>query len=135
VRGVHGTPPRLCGLDELERHRDSGGPRAGPLGDPLTQPDGGEGRLDRIGGTQVDPVLGRVVIERQEHVHVLGDLRDRLGPLGAVVGLERFDRRQCVVLVLGVVDLRERGLRAWVRRLRKGGKNIGADMPLMRNSA
>jgi len=55
---------------------------------------------------------------------VLGDLGDRLGPLGAVVGLERFDRLQGVVLVLGVVDLRERGFRAWVRRLRQGGKHV-----------
>ena len=28
---VHGTPPGLCGLDELERHGDTGGPGAGPL--------------------------------------------------------------------------------------------------------
>ena len=55
---------------------------------------------------------------------MLGDLGDRLGPLGAVVGLERFDRLQGVVLVLGVVDLRERGFRAWVRRLRQGGKHV-----------
>src|SRR6516164_6932604 len=39
---------------------------------------------DRIGGTQVDPVLGREVVERQQHVDVLGDLRNRPGPLGAV---------------------------------------------------
>ena len=59
---------------------------------------------------------------------MLGDLRDRLGPLGAVVGLERLDRLQGVVAVLGVVDLGERGFRTWVRRLRQGGKNIGADV-------
>ena len=35
-------------------------------------------------------MLGRVVVEREEHVDALGDLRDRLGPLGAVVGLERL---------------------------------------------
>jgi hypothetical protein len=35
VRGVDGAPAGLCRLDELERHRDSGGPRAGSLGDPL----------------------------------------------------------------------------------------------------
>jgi hypothetical protein len=46
VRGVHGTPSSLGGLDELERHRDSGGAGAGSLGDPLTQPHGGERRLD-----------------------------------------------------------------------------------------
>jgi hypothetical protein len=46
----------------------------------------------------------------------------------AVVGLERFDRLQGVAAVLGVVDLRERGFVAWVRRLRQGGNNIGADV-------
>ena len=46
---------------------------------------------DRIGGTQVNPVLGGVVVERQQDVDVLGDLGDRLGPLGAIVGGERFD--------------------------------------------
>jgi hypothetical protein len=33
-----------------------------------------------------------------------------------------------VVAVLGVVDLGKRGFGTWVRRLRQGGKNIGADM-------
>jgi hypothetical protein len=73
-------------------------------------------------------MLAGVVVERQQHVDVLGDLRDRLGPLGAVVGLERLDRLQGVVAVLGVVDLGERGFRTWVRRLRQGGKNIGTDV-------
>jgi len=59
----------------------------------------------------VYPVLGGVVVERQQHVYVLGDLGDRLGPLGAVVGLERLDRLQGVVAVLGVVDLGERSFR------------------------
>jgi hypothetical protein len=73
-------------------------------------------------------VLGRVVIERKEHVDVLGDLGNRLGPFGAVVGGECFDRLEGVVAVLGVVDLRECGFRAWVRRLRQGGKNLRADV-------
>jgi hypothetical protein len=65
----------------------------------------------------VDPVLGGVVVEREEHVDVLGGLRDRFGPLGAVVGLECSDRRQGMVLVLGVVDLGERGFGARLTRL------------------
>jgi len=43
---VHRAPAGLGGLHELERHRDPGGPRAGAFGDALSQPDGGEGRLD-----------------------------------------------------------------------------------------
>src|ERR1700730_16949157 len=47
-------------------------------------------KVDSLGvsSSEVDPVLGRVVVERQQHVDVLGDLGDRLGPLGAIVGLE-----------------------------------------------
>ena len=89
MRGVDRAPASLRGLDELERHRDARGARARTLGDALTEPDSGEGRLDRVGRTQMDPVLGRVVVELQQHVQVLGDLRGRLGPLRAVVGGER----------------------------------------------
>ena len=58
VGRVDGTPAGLCGLDELEGHGHSGGPGAGAFGDPLPQPHGRERGLDRIGGAQVDPVLG-----------------------------------------------------------------------------
>ena len=50
----------------------------------LGTPDLGVGQ-DRLGllrrrvGPQVDPVLGRVVVEGEEYVKVLGDLRDCLG--------------------------------------------------------
>jgi hypothetical protein len=72
----------------------------------------------------VDPVLGGEVVEGQQHVEVLADLGDRLGPLGAVVGLERLRRRDRVLLVLGVVDLGERLLGARVGRLRQRGENV-----------
>ena len=98
----------LGGLDEFERHRDTGGPRSRSLRDPLAESDGGEGRLDRVGGAQVDPVLGWEVVERQRHIQVVADLRGRLGPRGAVVGGERF----------GGLD-RQRLLRARVRGLRQ----------------
>jgi hypothetical protein len=132
---VDGAPPVLGGLDELERHGDAGGPGAGSLGDPLAEPDGGEGRLDRVRGAQVDPVLGGAVVEGQQDVEVIDDLRDGLGPLRAVVGLERFRRFDGVVLVLGVVDLRERSLRAGVRGLGQRSENVAKLVPLMPTSA
>jgi hypothetical protein len=46
VRSVDRPPADLGGFDELEGHRDSGGSRAGSLGDPLPKPHGREGRLD-----------------------------------------------------------------------------------------
>jgi hypothetical protein len=71
VRRVHRTPSGLGGLDEFERHRDAGCPGAWSLRDPLAEPDRGEGRLDRVGGAQVDLVLGGVVVELQQHVEVV----------------------------------------------------------------
>jgi hypothetical protein len=47
-------------------------------------PDGGESGLDRVGGAQVHPVLGGVVVERQQLVQVTGDLRGCLRESGAV---------------------------------------------------
>src|SRR5665648_1008489 len=70
---VHGAPPALGGFDELERHRDAGGFGPGALGDLGAVADGGEGRLDRVRGPQVDPVLGGVVVEREQLLDVIGD--------------------------------------------------------------
>lgn len=50
--GVDGTPAGLRGLDEIERHRDSGGPRSGSLGDPLTLSRG----FDRLATHMQHPV-------------------------------------------------------------------------------
>ena len=70
------------------------------------------------------PVLGRIPVELQQHVEVVGDLRDGLGVLGAVVDLERLDRDLGVVDVLGVVDLLHRLDRPRVGRLRQRSKHI-----------
>ena len=42
VGRVHGPPPGLRGLDELERHRQTGRPGAGAPGDLAPVPDGRE---------------------------------------------------------------------------------------------
>ena len=94
-----------------------GGPRAGALGDLGPVPDRGEGGLDRVGRAQVDPVLGRVVVEGQQLLQVVGDLRGGLGELRPVGGLESLHRGEGVRLVLGVPDLRQGLLRARVRGL------------------
>jgi hypothetical protein len=59
----------------------------------------------RVGGTQVHPVLAREVVEGEQLVEVVGDLRDGLAELGAVGELERGDSAAGVVAVLGVPDL------------------------------
>ena len=65
-----------------------------------------------------NPVLGRVVVEGQEDVQVVADLRSGLGPLAPVFGGERLRRCFRVGFVLGLVDLGQRLLRARVGRLR-----------------
>ncbi len=62
---VHGSPAGLGRLEQLERHRDPRRPGPGSLGDPLSEPEGRERRLDRIGRPQVDPVLGGELEERE----------------------------------------------------------------------
>ena len=56
----------------------------------------------------MDPVLGGEVVEGQQRVQVIEDLRDGLGVLGAVSGLERLHRGERMRLVLGVPDLGQR---------------------------
>jgi len=55
----------------------------------------------------MDPVLGGVVVELQQHIEVVGDLRGGLGPLHAVVGLNALTAFTARSRVLGVVDLGE----------------------------
>jgi hypothetical protein len=77
----------------------------------------------------VDPMLGRVVIERQRHVEVVSDLRGRLGPFRAEFTVERLRGSSGVGLVLGVVDLRQRPLRGRVGRLGQRGEDVADLVP------
>jgi hypothetical protein len=70
-------------------------------------------------------MLGWVVVERQQLVEVIGDLGDRLGPLGAVVGGERVRGGCGVLAVLGVSDLRDRGFRTRLGRLGQRVEDVG----------
>jgi hypothetical protein len=65
----------------------------------------------------VDPVLGWVVVEGEQHVEVVGDLRRGLRPFGAELGGEGLRRGDGVGLILGVVDLRKCPFRGRVGRL------------------
>ena len=70
----------------------------------------------------MDPVLGRIVIEREEHINVVDDLRSRFGPLGPIRVRECVWGIERVVFVLGLLDLRKRGLRTVVPDVKlKGG--------------
>jgi len=58
------------------------------------------------------PVLGGEVVEREQFVEIVGDLRDSLAELGPVSQLERRDAAAGVVAVLGVPDLGQGPFRA-----------------------
>ena len=126
---------RLCSLDEFEGHRDPCGPRAWSFGHALAQADGRKRRLDWVRGPQMDPVLGGVVVEREEHVDVVGDLHRGFGPLGPVITLERLHRRQSVLFVLGLPNLRQRGLRARLDRFGQAIEGVRYFVKLMPTSA
>ena len=132
---VDGPPPGLCSLHEFECHRYSCGPRSWSFGDALPESHGRKGRLDRVRGPQMDPVLGRVVIEREEHINVVGDLRRRFGPLGPIGDLERLHTLECVVFVLGLPDLGQRGPRARLGRFGQAVENVRRFVKLMPTSA
>jgi len=59
-------------------------------------------------------VLARVVVEGEQFVDVVDDLRDGFAELGAVGEFERSDGAAGVVAVLGVPDLGQGPFRAWV---------------------
>lgn len=121
---VHSRPPGLGGLNELEDHGQCGSPGSCAFGDLGPQSHGGEGRLDRVGGPQVDPVLGGEVEERQQLVLVICDPLDDLGVLSPVSPLEVTDGPGRVLLVLGVVDLLDRTLGRGLGGLREGVEHI-----------
>jgi hypothetical protein len=74
---VDGAPPGLAGLDELNAIASPAAREPGPLVTPCRSLTVAKVRSGWW--YQVDPVLGGVVIEGEQHVEVLGDLRDRLG--------------------------------------------------------
>jgi hypothetical protein len=118
VRTVDRPPPLLGRLQQLEHHRQPGVLAAGPLGDPGSGPHRREGRLDRIRGPEMDPMLGRIVMEGEQRLGVVDHLGDRLGPLGAEVGGERLDGPLGGGAILGLGDLVQRLAGARVDALR-----------------
>ena len=75
------------------------------------EPDGGECRLDRVRGPDVDPVLGRKGVEGQEHVPVLGETRGRGWELRGKRGQEEIEGPVGRRLRLRHPDVIEHGFR------------------------
>jgi hypothetical protein len=87
---VDRAPAVLGGLNELERHRHAGGAGPGALGNPLPQPDGGEGGFDRVGNWYERRWMP--VGCRNSFMQLVGSTRGagrRAGPAGAYVADSR----------------------------------------------
>ena len=81
------------------------------------------------------PVLGRVVVEREQLLQVTGDLRGCLRELRPVGSLERPGGGQGVRLILGAPDLGQGLLRARMRGLRQRSQDVCRFVKLMPISA
>lgn len=92
VVAVQATPALLRYLGELEDHgqrRLVGGAALRSYG---SMAHGGDGALDGIAGSQVLPMLGREVVEREERLAVLGQAGGRLIVLDGVALDESVER-------------------------------------------
>ena len=67
---VQSAPPERGHIEQLEGHHEAAFARARPFGHALPEPDGRERGLDGVGGPEMPPVLGRVVVEGQQRVLV-----------------------------------------------------------------
>ena len=81
------------------------------------------------------PVLGGVIVEREQLVQIIGDLRGGLRELRAVGGVERLGRLPGVRLVLGAPDRGQGLLRAGVGGLGQRGQDVRRLVSLMPTSA
>ena len=104
---VQQSPSLRSRFHELIDHRQAGSAGAVALGLAVPQPHGGERALDGVGGPQVNPVLGREVVERQEHVAIFLQAFDRFGVLGTIRFQEGVEGLLGLHLLLGHPDLME----------------------------
>ena len=78
VVAIEATPAFLCGLDELEHHRERGLVGEAALRSDRAMPHRGERALDRICAAQVLPMLGGEVVEGEQRLAIFGQAFDRL---------------------------------------------------------
>ncbi len=94
----------LGGFDLLAGHGDSGGAGGWVPSWPSYAATPRRRSTRSSCAAQVDPVLGRTVVELEQHVETTGDLRYGFGILCAVVSVERFHRQLRLADILGQVS-------------------------------
>ena len=73
VVAIEPAPAFLCGIDELEDHRERRPVREAALGADRAVAHGGKGALDRVRGPQVFPVFGGEIVKRQQLLSILAE--------------------------------------------------------------
>jgi hypothetical protein len=81
-------PAPLGAHTELVDEREHGRPANTALGAVAAMPDGGKGALDRVGGADMRPMLGREVVEGEQAITVFDQALGGLGILGGVKSLQ-----------------------------------------------
>ena len=68
---VESSPMLLRGLGEFEDHRQRCSSGAAALGSFRAVSNGGEGQFDRVGGSDMNPMLGGEVVEGKQYIFVI----------------------------------------------------------------
>ena len=68
---VESSPVFLRRIGKFENHRQSSSTGTAAFGSLRAVADGRESRFDRVGGSDVDPVLGGEVVEGEQHIFVI----------------------------------------------------------------
>ena len=79
------SPFLLGGLGEFEHHGEAGATRAVAFGSAVPESDGGKGRFDWVGRSQMSTVFGREVVEGEQDVTVLVESLAGFGILRSVL--------------------------------------------------
>lgn len=105
VRATQCSPPLLRAVREFEHRRQNARARAAATRLDRARANRGEGRFNRVGGAQVDPVRARKVVEGEQRIPILGQALGSLR-IFRLVGLhEGSERAMRVVARCGYPDL------------------------------
>ncbi len=101
---IQPAPATLGRLGQLVDHGQGRLPGQAALGPVGAEPDGGERAFNGVRGSNVLPVLGGEVIERQQRLTILGQTGHGLVVLGAILDEEAVEGILGGLAVLGFLD-------------------------------
>jgi hypothetical protein len=125
VVAIEAPPAPLGGLGEFEDHGERGLVGETSLGAHRAVADSRERAFDDVGRSQMLPVLGGEVVEREQRLTILGQAFDGLVVFDAPGFDEGVERGERIFLGLGHPDFLERPLGFRVLALRQLVQDIG----------